>query len=64
MVITAADKAGVRLLADFTRIYSEIRFKAPECVDGTQMRRPVSVLILRDGDIRVIPTGEELTAEK
>ena len=53
-VIDAADKANVKLKADFTRVYNEIRFKAPECVEGTRVVRPITVLILEDGDIEII----------
>jgi Tfx family DNA-binding protein len=55
LVIDAADKAKVKLRADFTRIYNEIRFKAPECVKGTRVIKPIAVLILEDGDIEIIP---------
>ena len=54
-VVDAADKANVKLKADFTRIYNEIRFKASECVKGTKVVKPITVLILRDGDIEIIP---------
>lgn len=55
LVIDAADKANVKLRADFTRVYNEIRFKAPRCVRGTNVVKPITVLILKDGDIEVIP---------
>lgn len=55
LVIDAADKAKVKLRADFTRIYNEIRFKAPVCVEGTRVVKPITVLILEDGDIEIIP---------
>jgi len=54
IVINAADKAGVKLKANFTRIYDEIRFKARECVKGTFVIKPITVLIYRDGDIEVL----------
>jgi len=55
LVIDAADKAHVKLNADFTRIYNEIRFKAPECVRGATVVKPIAVLISEEGDIEVIP---------
>lgn len=55
LVVDAADRADVKLRADFTRVYNEIRFKAPECVRGTKVVRPITVLVLKDGDIEVIP---------
>jgi len=54
-VVDAADKANVKLKADFTRIFNELRFKVPECVDGRSVVKPITVLILRDGDIRILP---------
>ncbi len=55
LVISAADKTKVKLRADFTRIYNEIRFKAPGCVRGTKVVKPIKVLVLKDGDIEIIP---------
>jgi len=59
LVINAADKARVKLKADFTRIYNEIRFKAAGCVRGAAVVRPITVLILEDGDIEVISKVEK-----
>jgi len=59
LVIDAADKAKVKLRADFTRIYNEIRFKAPGCVKGAKVVKTITVLILKDGDIEVIPTQKQ-----
>ena len=54
LVVNAADKARVKLKADFTRIYNEIRFKAAGCVKGAGIVKPITILILEDGDIEVI----------
>lgn len=59
LIIDAADKAKVKLMADFTRIYNEIRFKAPRCVKGPKVVKPITVLILKDGDIEIIPTQKQ-----
>ncbi len=59
LVIDAADRANVKLRADFTRVYNEIRFKARECVKGTKVVKPITVLILKDGDIEIIPTQRQ-----
>jgi len=59
LVIDAADKAKVKLRADFTRIYNEIRFKAPGCVKGPKVVKPITVLILKDGDIEITPTQKQ-----
>jgi Tfx family DNA-binding protein len=54
LVVNAADKAGVKVNADFTRIYNEIKFKASDCVDGKVVVSPITVLIMTDGDIRIL----------
>lgn len=59
LVIDAADRANVKLKADFTRVYNEIRFKAPGCVKGAKIVKPITVLILKDGDIEIIPTQKQ-----
>ncbi|MCW4012185.1 MAG: Tfx family DNA-binding protein [Candidatus Bathyarchaeota archaeon] len=55
LVVDAADEAGVRLRADFTRIYNEFKFIVPNNVDRTKVVEPIKVLILKDGDIVVTP---------
>lgn len=55
LVVDAADDAGVRLRADFTRIYNEFKFIVPGSVDKTKVIKPIKVLILKDGDIVVTP---------
>ncbi len=55
LVIDAADEVGVKLRANFTRIYDEIRFKARSCVRGVKTIKPLRILIFKDGDIEVIP---------
>ena len=53
LVVDASDAAGVRLRADFTRIYNEFKFVVPGNVDRTKVIKPIKVLILKDGDIIV-----------
>jgi len=55
LVVDAADASGVRLRADFTRIYNEFKFIVPGSVDRTTVIKPIRVLILKDGDIVVTP---------
>jgi len=55
LVINEADKVNVKLKANFTRIYDEIRFKARECIKGTRVIKPITILIFSDGDVEVIP---------
>ena len=55
LVVDAADESGVRLRADFTRIYNEFKFIVPGSVDRTKVIKPIKVLILKDGDIVVTP---------
>ena len=55
MVVEAANQVGVKLKANFTLIYDEIRFKARACVEGTKVVRPIKVIIFRDGSFEVAP---------
>ncbi len=54
MVVKAGDTANVKVAANFTRIYDEVRFKARECVEGRHVVRPIRIAVLRDGSIEVI----------
>lgn len=54
LVIDAADKAKVKLKANFTRIYDEIRFKAGDHVKGTYIVKPITILIFKNGDVDVV----------
>ena len=53
IILDEADKRGVKLKANFTRIYDEIRYKAPGAMKGTKLARNVTVYILMDGDFWV-----------
>ena len=55
LVIDKADNVGIKLRADFIRIYNETRFKARECVKGPRVIKPITILIQKNGDIEVIP---------
>jgi hypothetical protein len=55
LVVDAADEAGIRLRADFTRIYNEFKFVIPGNIDRTRVIKRIKVLILKDGDIVVTP---------
>ena len=62
LVVNEADRAGVRLRANFTRIYDEIHFRAGQCLSGTEVKSPITVFIFADGDIKVVPgrvSGED-----
>jgi len=54
MVVKAGDKENVKVAANFTRIYDEVRFKARDCVEGRRVVRPIRIAVLRDGSIEVI----------
>ena len=56
MVIDAADKTNVRLRADFTRIYNMLKYMAPDRVKGDHIIKPVTVLIMKDGDVDIGPS--------
>jgi hypothetical protein len=55
LVVHSADEVNVRLRADFTRIYNELKFVVSDHVDHTRVVKPIKVLILKDGDIVVTP---------
>lgn len=54
MVVKAGDTANVKVAANFTRIYDEVRFKARNCIEGRRVVRPTRIAVLRDGSIEVI----------
>lgn len=53
MVLNRANRAKIRLGANFTRIYEDIRFKARHHVSGTRVARPIVVTVFPDGDYSV-----------
>lgn len=55
MVVEAANHAGVKLKANFTLIYDEIRFKAGTCIEGTKVVHPIKIIIFKDGTFEVTP---------
>ena len=55
LIISESDKVGVKLKANFNRIYDEIRFSARKCVKGTKVVKPIRVMILKDGNFVVEP---------
>ncbi|MEM1605536.1 MAG: Tfx family DNA-binding protein [Fervidicoccaceae archaeon] len=54
MVVKAGDAENVKVAANFTRIYDEVRFKARNCIEGRRVVRPTRIAVLRDGSIEVI----------
>jgi len=55
IVVKAGDSIGIKLKANFTRIYDEIRFKAGNCISGSRVVKPFTIAIFRDGSIEVVP---------
>ncbi len=55
MIVKEADLLNIRLRANFTRLYNEIKFNAPGCVGHTHIEHPIEVLILDDGDVKISP---------
>ena len=53
IVLDKADEANIKVKANFTRIYDEIRFKAADKVKRTKVTRPITVKILPNGDFTV-----------
>ncbi len=55
LVISEADRLKIKLKANFTRIYDEIRYKAGMCVSGTRVVKPIKIMIFKDGNFEVYP---------
>jgi len=53
MVLNRANRAKIKLGANFTRIYEDIRFKARYNVSGTRVIRPILVTVFPDGDYSI-----------
>ncbi len=53
IMIDRADKANMKLRANFTRIYEDIRFKARRSIRGASVVEPFTIWIMPDGDFAV-----------
>jgi len=53
IVLNRANRAKIKLGANFTRIYEDIRFKAKDRVFGTQVAKPILVTVFPDGDYSI-----------
>jgi Tfx family DNA-binding protein len=53
IVLNRANRAKIRLGANFTRIYEDIRFKAKDHVSGTRVVKPILVTVFPDGDYSI-----------
>ena len=53
MVLNRANRAKIKLGANFTRIYEDIRFKAKHHVSGTRVSRAIVVTVFPDGDYSI-----------
>jgi Tfx family DNA-binding protein len=56
MLIDAADGAGVKIRVDFSLVYKELHRVAGGSIAGTKVIRPITLHVLRDGDVQVEPT--------
>ena len=53
MILNRANRAKIKLGANFTRIYEDIRFKARQRVSGTRVSKPIVVTLFPDGDYSI-----------
>jgi len=53
LVLNRANRARIRLGANFTRIYEDIRFKARHRVSVTRVVRPIVFTVFPDGDYSI-----------
>ena len=63
VILDEADRIGLKLRVNFTRIYDEIRFRAGAEPRRGVLGKPVTVYLLPDGDIWV-ECGEETSDAK
>ncbi|MFN3621851.1 MAG: Tfx family DNA-binding protein [Nitrososphaerales archaeon] len=53
IILDKADEANIKVRANFTRIFDEIRFKASDKVKRSRVTRQITVKILPNGDFTV-----------
>ncbi|MEM3073912.1 MAG: hypothetical protein QXK20_04145, partial [Nitrososphaerales archaeon] len=53
LILDKADEANIKVRANFTRIFDEIRFKASDKVKRSRVIRQIIVKILPNGDFTV-----------
>ena len=53
MILNRANRAKIKLGANFTRIYEDMRFKARNRISGTRVSRPIVVTLFPDGDYSI-----------
>jgi hypothetical protein len=53
IILNRSNRARIKLGANFTRIYEDIRFKAKHHVSGTRVVRPILVTVFPDGDYSI-----------
>jgi len=53
LVLNRANRAKIKLGANFTRIYEDMRFKARHSVSGTRVKKPIVVTVFPDGDYAI-----------
>lgn len=58
LVIEEADKAGIKIKGDVSWILKVIWRKARECIENRQLKKPVLIVIDRDGELEVYPLSK------
>lgn len=53
LILDEADRAGVKVTADFQLVYKEIRQQAGGSLRGVRSVEPIRLLVLRDGSVAV-----------
>ena len=53
MVLNRANRAQIKLGANFIGIYERMRFKARSHVSGTRVSKPIVVTVFPDGDYSI-----------
>ncbi len=53
-LIEEADRLGIKINANFTKIYDDLRYEVPGAVSGTSISKDIAAYILFDGSVYFI----------
>jgi transcriptional regulator len=53
MILNRGNRAKIKLGANFTRIYEDMRFKARSHISGTRVSKPIVTTVFPGGDYSI-----------
>lgn len=53
LIIEECDKRGIKLKADFTLLFKQIRFYTPQCVSGARLSGEIMIIVDENGFVEV-----------